>query len=242
MNGSFVNVNPGKVRCGIETFREFINGGQLVGVAGPESVFGDMRALLGLSPITCDPFQMIRNGDRWDIVFCGDAFSVANTTGVGLHAIAMLLAAGPDPVPAIDIQASYRQVDRRFLTGSKGPKADRVTQSEIRRRMEELGERMQRNGIDHPDYDRWEAELGRLLAYAQNTQGFARSESNQATPRAAGRAVGNAIKAAIKAIASTGAPGEAMGEHLRDNIQSPTGQRPVYRPRTEGAAWLIETG
>jgi hypothetical protein len=216
--------------------------GDLVGVAGPESVFGDLRALLGLAPIACDPFQMIRNGDRWDLVFRGDGFSVANTTGVGLHAIAMLLTAGPDPVPAIDIQASYRQVDRRLLTGSKGPKADSATQSQVRRRMEKLAGRIQRNSQDHPDYDQWEAELDRLLAYAQDTEGFAGAESQTATPRAAGRAVGNAIKAAIKAIADTGGPGAAMAAHLRESIQSPTGQRPVYRSGAECITWLIETG
>ena len=221
----------------IETFREFINGGQLVGVAGRRASLatcGRSSVYHQLPAILPDP-QRRSLGHRVlrRCLFRRQYHRRAST---------------PSPCcwPLAQIRcrpSTSRRVIGRLTVGSSGssvPKADRVTQSEIRRRMEELGERMQRNGIDHPDYDRWEAELGRLLAYAQNTQGFARSATKPPPCSRPGR--GQCHQGRDQSDQSTGAPGEAMGEHLRDNIQSPTGQRPVYCPRTEGAAWLIETG
>jgi len=210
---------------------------RLVGVAGPESVFGDLRAMLGLAPLERPPYQMIHTGKRCDIVF--RAQDIAVDYSVGISAIAQLLGNPNEPRSAAAIQAMTNRVDPRLLAGSKGAKNDRQTRDEVRARITRLSESMQRYGAEHIEYDRWEEELDRLLPMAKDGDGFGGADVQMTTEAAAGRAVGGAITRAIKAIRKTGPAGEALAAHLEDTIKDRTGQHPCYRPSGAAPAWVI---
>ncbi|GDY13120.1 hypothetical protein LBMAG53_19980 [Planctomycetota bacterium] len=210
---------------------------RLVGVAGPESVVGDLRALMGLAPRERPPYQMSRNGARCDIVFRG--LDIAVDFGVGVSALANLLGKPNAPCSAVAIQAATHCVEPRLLSGSKGVRNDRQSRDEARERIRKLTENMRRHGSGHIEYDRWEAERGQLLTMVKDGDGLGGADVQQTTAAAAGRAVGGAIKRAIAAIAKEGEAGKSFAAYLEDTIRDPTGQHPCYRPGDQAPDWLI---
>jgi len=210
---------------------------RLVGIAGPESVIGDLRALLGLAPLARPDFQMVRSGARWDVVFRNQDVSVGESGGMG--AIAQLLEKPNEPIPATTIQAAIHRVERRLLAGSKGPKNDRETRDAIRVRVKELFERMQRIEKDHQDYDRDEAEFDRLTEGMKDGDGLGGADVQLTVAAAAGRAVGNAINRAIETISKEGQPGAELAVYLKDTLKGRTGQNPCYRPADPAPIWVI---
>jgi hypothetical protein len=206
----------------------------------PESLLGDLRAQLGLAEVTGPAYQIIRNGARWDITFEGESFSISDKASAGMQAIAMLLQRPNQPIPAIDIQAAIHHVDRRTLSGSSGPKNDRQTRAQVHTRLQELADRMHRNGEEHPEYDAWETELDQLLAYRQENESIGGKNAEITTAAKAGRAVGGAIKRAISEISrNTSYASKLMSEHLSENIVRIHGQRPCYKPNNKMPGWDI---
>jgi hypothetical protein len=206
----------------------------------PESLLGDLRAQLGLAEVTGPAYQIIRNGARWDITFEGESFSISDKASVGMQAIAMLLQHPNQPIPAIDIQAAIHHVNRRTLSGSNGPKNDRQTRAQVHARLQELADRMQRNGEEHPEYDTWENELDQLLAYRQENESIGGKNAEVTTAAKAGRAIGGAIKRTFVALQTLGIPkAEKLVAHLQESLVGITGQNPCYKSRGHTLNWVI---
>ncbi len=210
---------------------------RLVGISGPESIVGDLRALLGLAPLERLPYQMIRTGARCDIVFRAQDIAVDYSTGIS--ALAQLLDKPNDPRSATAIQAATNRVEERLLGGSKGAKNDRQSRDAVRSRILRLSENMQRYGEEHVDYDRWEAERDQLIPMVKDGDGYGGADVQMTTAAAAGRAVGGAINRAIAAIKKAGPAGEAFAAYLEDTIKDRTGQHPCYRPSGAAPGWVI---
>lgn len=199
---------------------------RLVGLAGPESIVGDLRARLGLAPVDQPAYQFIRTGKRWDIVFNEAHLSIDDQKG--LHYISLLL---DKPGSAIDVQtlvATVADVERHLLQGSKGVVNDRQSRDSY---MAEYRRLQQLIDDGHSDSDRLMVDQERIMDALGAGDGLG-GEDRQLTDAAQmGRGVGTAIDRAIKAIGVQPNGGELVA-HLKESLKSRTGQNPSYRPAT----------
>lgn len=209
----------------------------LVGVAGPESVFGDLRTLLGLAPCERPAFQWTRVGARCDIVFRGQ--DIAIDASAGTAAIAHLLENPNTPCPPSSIQAAIHHVDPRVVSGSKGAKNDRQSRDAVRNRILELMDLMRRHGSAHSEYDRWESERDRLIPLAKDGDGLGGADVHLTTEASAGRAIGGSINRVIAALRQVSPAGKACADYLDATIADRNGQQPCYRPEGQAPDWVI---
>lgn len=207
--------------------------GRLVGIAGPESIVGDLRTRLGLAPVDRPAYQFIRTGSRWDIVFAGASICVDHEKG--MHYICLLLDKPGTPIPVQTLVATVADVDRHLLQGSKGAVNDRQSRTEYMAEYRRLQERIDQLGDGDPAREKLEADQDRILEELQAGDGLGGEDRIVTSGAQMGRAAGNAINRAIDAIAAE-PDGAALAAHLKDCLKGRTGQKPVYRPAT-AIAW-----
>lgn len=200
---------------------------RLVGIAGPESVLGDLRVRLGLAPVDRPAFQFVRTGARWDLAFAGRMLCVDDQKG--LSYISLLLDKPGTPVEVQTLVATVAEVDQHLLQGSKGVVNDRQSRDDYLATARRLQERLQRFDEDHPERARLEAEQDRILEAINAGDALGGDDRQLTTGAQMGRAVGMAMNRAIDAIAAQ-PDGSALATHLKDSLKRRTGQHPVYRP------------
>lgn len=205
--------------------------GRLVGVAGPESIVGDLRTDLGLASVDRPPFQFIRMGSHWEITFQGQSLSVDDQKG--LHYICLLL---QKPNVAIDAKlliATVANVDAHLVQGSKGVVTDRKSRDEYMAEYRRLAERIARLEPDNSDRDRLEEEQDRIMEALKDGDALGGEDRELSTSAKAGRAVGTAMNRAIEAIAALdGEHARSCASHLQESLKHRSGQKPIYKPST----------
>lgn len=207
--------------------------GRLVGIAGPESIVGDLRTRLGLAPVDRPAYQFIRTGSRWDIVFEGTSICVDHEKG--MHYICLLLDKPGTPIPVQTLVATVADVDGHLLHGSKGAVNDRQSRTEYMAEYRRLQEHIARLGDGDPTREKLEADQDRIMEELQAGDGLGGEDRIVTSGAQMGRAAGNAINRAIEALAAV-PDGSALAAHLKDGLKYRSGQKPVYRP-VAAIAW-----
>lgn len=208
--------------------------GRLIGLAGPESIIGDLRVRLGLAPVDRPAYQFIRTGSRWDIVFAGASICVDHEKG--MHYICLLLDKPGTPIPVQTLVATVADVDRHLLQGSNGAVNDRQSRAEYMAEYRRLQERIDRLGEGHPAREKLEADQDRIMEELQAGDGLGGEDRIVTSGAQMGRAAGNAINRAIDTIAAE-PDGATLAAHLKECLKNRTGQKPVYQPAT-AIAWI----